>query len=245
MRKVNSVKVTTIVDNDVWEKGLYSSWGLSFHVETVRENEKHTILMDTSGSFETFHGNASKLGLDLTAVEGIFISHWHGDHCGVLNQVLPLIKRSLPVYVPSADSSGIREISNADGNPVVCSKPVEFLEGLMSTGEMSNGISEHSLVINVEGKGLVVLAGCSHPGIVNILKRAREISSVDKVHAVMGGFHISGVDSGARVGDFIKGLDVEVVSPCHCTKWDARKGIAEVVGEKYVKNGSGKTITIG
>ena len=97
MKEVNSVKITTIVDNDVWEKSLSSTWGISFHVETFKGNEKHTVLMDTSGSFETFYKNASKLGIDLTAVEGIFISHWHGDHVGALNQVLPLIKHSVPV----------------------------------------------------------------------------------------------------------------------------------------------------
>lgn len=135
--------------------------------------------MDTSGLFETFDKNVSKLGIDLTAVEGIFVSHWHGDHVGALSQVLPLIKHSIPVYVPSADSSGIGEIKNVNGNPVVGSGPTEFLDGLMSTGEMSKGIGEHSLIINVEDKGLVVLTGCSHPGIISILKRAMKASGVD------------------------------------------------------------------
>jgi 7,8-dihydropterin-6-yl-methyl-4-(beta-D-ribofuranosyl)aminobenzene 5'-phosphate synthase len=245
MKEVASVKITTIVDNDVWTEGFSSTWGISFYVETFRENEKHTVLMDTSGSFETFDKNVSKLGIDLTAVEGIFVSHWHGDHVGALSQVLPLIKHSIPVYVPSADSSGIREIKNINGNPVVCSEPTEFLEGLMSTGEMSKGISEHSLIINVKDKGLVVLTGCSHPGIINILKRAMKVSGVDKVYAVMGGFHISGTNVGVKVGDFLKELNVEIASPCHCTGYDARKGIAKIVGEKYVKIGSGKTVTIG
>jgi 7,8-dihydropterin-6-yl-methyl-4-(beta-D-ribofuranosyl)aminobenzene 5'-phosphate synthase len=245
MKEVNSVKVTTIVDNDVWEKSLSSTWGISFHVETFKENEKHTVLMDTSGSFETFYKNASKLGIDLTAVEAVFISHWHGDHMGALSQVLPLIKHPIPVYVPSANSSGLREIKNANGRPVVCSEPTEFIEGLMSTGEMPTGISEHSLVINVKDKGLVVLTGCSHPGIINILKRAMKASGVNKVHAVMGGFHISGTNVGIKVGEFLKELNVEIASPCHCTSQDARDGIAKIVGEKYLKIGSGKTIKIG
>jgi len=245
MKKVNSVKVTTIVDNDVWEKSLSSTWGISFYVETFKENEKHTVLMDTSGSFETFHKNALKLGIDLTAVEAVFISHWHGDHMGALSQILPLIKRSVPVCVPSANSSGIREIKNANGKPVVCSEPTEFIEGLMSTGEMPTGISEHSLIINVKDKGLVVLTGCSHPGIINILKRAMKASGVNNVYAVMGGFHISGTNVGVRVGEFLKELNVEIASPCHCTSQDARDGIAKIVGEKYVKIGSGKIITIG
>jgi len=245
MREVNSFTVTTIVDNDVLEKSFSSSWGMSFHVETFKENEKHAILMDASGSFESFYKNTSKLGIDLTAVEGIFLSHWHGDHYGALNQILPLVKHSIPVYVPSVYSSGIREIKNGKGNPVVCSEPTEFIEGLMSTGEMATGISEHSLLINVADKGLVVLTGCGHPGIINILKRARKTSRVDKVYAVMGGFHISDTNSGVEVGEFLKELNVEIASPCHCTGHDARNGMAKVVGEKYVNIGSGKIVTIG
>ena len=57
----------------------------------------------------------------------------------------------------------------------------------------------------------------------------------------MGGFHISGTN----VGEFLKQLNVEIASPCHCTNHDARNGIAKNVGEKYVKIGSGKIITIG
>lgn len=76
---------------------------------------------------------------------------------------------------------------NANGEPVVCSKSIEFTDGLMSTGEIPNGISEHSLLVNVKNRGLVILVGCSHPGIINILKRAQKVSGVNKIYAVMGG----------------------------------------------------------
>ena len=244
MKEVNSVKITTIADNDVWEKSLSSTWGISFYVETSKENEKHTVLMDASGSFETFYNNSSKLGLDLTAVEAVFISHWHGDHMGALSQVLPLMKRPIPVYVPSADSSGIREIRNANGKPIICSESTDFIEGLMSTGEMPRGMSEHSLLVNLRNKGLVVLVGCSHPGIINILERAQKVSDVNKIFAVIGGFHISTVTEGIAVGKFLQEIDVELVSPCHCTSNDAKQGITKIMGERCIKNGSGKIISI-
>jgi 7,8-dihydropterin-6-yl-methyl-4-(beta-D-ribofuranosyl)aminobenzene 5'-phosphate synthase len=244
MKETDSVKITTIVDNDVWERGLSSSWGLSFHVEVLKDYKKRAILMDTNGSFETFYYNASKLSIDLTKVEAVFISHWHGDHCGALSQVLQLIKHSVPVYVPSEDRFGIREVKAANGIPAICSKPVEFIDGLMSTGEMPSGISEHSLLINVKEKGLVVLTGCSHPGLVNVLKRAQKVSGVEKIYAVIGGFHISGLNVGLKMGEFLRKLDVRLVSPCHCTSDDAKQGIAKIMEKRYVKNGSGKTILI-
>jgi len=161
MQSAKFAKVTTIVDNNVFKKGLAPSWDLSFYVETYTNDKRHSVLMDTSGSFQAFIDNTSKLGLNLSEVEAILISHWHSDHCGALSQVLPLIRHSAPVYVASASTSGIREIMNANGEPVVCSKPKEFTDGLMSTGEIPNGISEHSLLVNVKNKGLVVLVGCS------------------------------------------------------------------------------------
>jgi 7,8-dihydropterin-6-yl-methyl-4-(beta-D-ribofuranosyl)aminobenzene 5'-phosphate synthase len=57
----------------------------------------------------------------------------------------------------------------------------------MSTGEVLGGLSEHSLLINVRNKGLVVLVGCSHSRIINILKHAQKASGVDDIYAVMGG----------------------------------------------------------
>lgn len=245
MKEVKSVSITTIVDNDVWKEGLASSWGLSFYVKAFSDEKAHTVLMDTSGSFETFYRNASKLNVDLTKVEAAFISHWHGDHCGALSQVLRLVKHSVPVYVPSENRFGIREIRAAGGIPAICSNPVEFMDGLMSTGEVPTGLSEHSLLINMKERGLVVLTGCSHPGLVNILKCAQKVSSVEKIYAVIGGFHISGLNVGLKIGEFLRGLDVRLVSPCHCTSDDAKQGIAKIMRERYVKNGSGKTFSIG
>ena len=245
MKEVKSVRITTVVDNHVWKEGLASSWGLSFHVETFSDDKKHAVLMDTSGSYQTFLNNALKLGLNLSEVEAIFISHWHGDHCGALTQVLSLLKPQTPVYVPSENFFGIRRIRKAGGTPVICYEPIEFIDGVMSTGKVLGGLSEHSLLVNVKEKGLVVLTGCSHPGLVNILKHAQKVSGVNKIYAVTGGFHISGLNVGLKIGEFLRKLDVRLVSPCHCTSDDAKRGIAKVMGETYVKNGSGKIISIG
>jgi 7,8-dihydropterin-6-yl-methyl-4-(beta-D-ribofuranosyl)aminobenzene 5'-phosphate synthase len=237
MKECNSVTVTTLIDNDIWKGGLASTWGLSLYVKMDVEHRRHVILMDTSGSFETLSKNTSELGVDLSAVEAIFISHWHGDHCGSLSHVLPLLKQSTPVYVPSENTFGIRDIKQSGGAPRVCSESIEFMEGAMSTGDLGG---EHSLFVNVRDKGLVILTGCAHPGIINIVRRARKVSGVPKVYAVIGGFHISGIHEGRRVGEFLDKIGVELVSPCHCTGADSRNAIADIMGERCVRNGSGR-----
>lgn len=244
MKGLRAVRVTTLVDNDVWKRGLSSSWGLSLYVETHVEDKQHTVLMDTSGSSNDLFGNASKLGVDLSTIEAVFVSHWHGDHCGSLSHVLPMLRRATPVYVPSVNHHGLRTIVAAGGSPKVCSTPMEFIEGMMSTGMIGGGINEHSLLINVTGKGLVVLTGCSHPGIINIVKRAQEVSGTDKIYAVIGGLHISSVHEGMHVAKSLRKTGVELLSPCHCTGANAKSAIAEVMKKGYIRNGSGKTILI-
>jgi len=244
MNRVESVRITIVVDNNVWKEGLASNWGLSFYVEAFTGDRKHVVLMDTSGSFSIFSSNAAKLGLNISEAETVFISHWHGDHCGALGQVLSLLKPQTTAYVPSDDFFRLKKIRGSGGIPCICHKPIEFVNGMMSTGQVPGGLSEHSLLINVKNKGLAILVGCSHPGIINILKRAREVSGVDKIHAVVGGFHISSIGQGTRVGEFLRELDIELVSPCHCTSIDAEHGIAGIMGERCIKNGSGKIISI-
>jgi len=244
VKDCHSTKVTTLVDNDVWKKGLVSSWGLSLYVEIDSEEERHRILMDTNGSFDVLFNNARKLEVDLSDVEAVFVSHWHLDHCGSLSHVLPLLKQQTPVYVPSKNTSGIKTIREAEGTPIVCSEPVYLMEGVMSTGEMIGGVSEHSLVINMRDKGLVILSGCAHPGIVNIVKRAQLVSGVSRVYAVIGGFHISSKREGAYVAEFLHELGVKLVSPCHCTGVDAKDAITDVLKGNCVKNGSGKVWSI-
>jgi len=241
VKACHSTKVTTLIDNDVWMRGLASSWGLSLYVEIDSGEERHRILMDTSGSFDVLSNNARKLEVNLSDVEAVFISHWHLDHCGALSNVLPLLRQQTPIYVPAKNTSGIKTIREAEGTPIVCSEPVYLMDGVMSTGEMVGGVSEHSLVINIRDKGLVILSGCAHPGIINIVKRAQQVSGVSKVYAVMGGFHISSKREGAYVAEFLRESDVKLVSPCHCTGANAKEAIAEIMKENCIKNGSGKT----
>jgi 7,8-dihydropterin-6-yl-methyl-4-(beta-D-ribofuranosyl)aminobenzene 5'-phosphate synthase len=244
LKDCQSTKITTLVDNDVWKRELASSWGLSLYVEIDSGEKRHRILMDTSGSFDVLFNNARKLEVNLSDVEAVFVSHWHMDHCGCLSHVLPLLRQQTAVYVPSRNPSGIRTIREAEGTPIVCSDPVHLMEGVTSTGEMIGGVSEHSLVINLRDKGLVVLSGCAHPGIVNIVKRAQKISCVSAVYAVIGGFHISSKREGAYVAEFLQELGANIVSPCHCTGVNAKDAIADIMKDNFVKNGSGKVWTI-
>ena len=113
----------------------------------------------------------------------------------------------------------------------------------MSTGEIGGWISEHSLVVNVKNKGLVILTGCGHPRIVNIVKRAQQVSGVSRVHAVIGGFHIS-VREALEAANLLRKIGAELVSPCHCTSENVKKVMSDKLGTRCIKNGCGKVFLI-
>jgi 7,8-dihydropterin-6-yl-methyl-4-(beta-D-ribofuranosyl)aminobenzene 5'-phosphate synthase len=242
---VDSVRILTLVDNDVWQNGLKSEWGLSFYVETHRSGEVFKILMDTGSSFSTLSENSSSLGVPIEDVNAIFISHWHGDHCGAILDTLALQKSSTPVHAPSQNSSITHRIEEIGGIMNICDEPTLIKRGIMSTGSVGTGLSEHALMVHVKDKGLVVLVGCGHPGIIKIIKQAREASGVEHVYAVLGGFHnISSKNEIKLLVDFLIDTGAMLVSPCHCTAGASRILMEKMLGDRFVRNGSGKKISI-
>jgi len=107
-------------------------------------------------------------------------------------------------------------------------------------------LDDQALVISVKGKGLVVLSGCAHAGIVNTVEYARKITGIDHVHAVLGGFHLSGKAFEQVIPPTIaalKEIGPDYLVPMHCTGWaainrfmDAMPGtcILNTVGTTYV-----------
>jgi len=95
-------------------------------------------------------------------------------------------------------------------------------------------------------KGLVVIGGCSHPGIVSMTRKAMNISGVNKVYAIIGGFHLIDAD-GQRIKntiDAIKEMDIEKIYTGHCTGLKAEAMLLEEFKDKFNKLHSGKIITL-
>lgn len=106
-------------------------------------------------------------------------------------------------------------------------------------------LDDQGIVVNVRGKGLVVLTGCGHAGIVNIVKQALELTGVTRVAGVLGGFHLPGAVFEPvipRVIDELRTLAPDVLLPGHCTGWKAQHAIAAAMPEAYVQNSVGTTV---
>lgn len=103
-----------------------------------------------------------------------------------------------------------------------------------------------SIVMHLKGKGLVVLSGCAHAGIVNTVNYAREVTGIDKVHAVMGGFHLSGIlfeGIISRTVEEMKTINPDYIIPCHCTGRKAIMEFEKAMPDKFILNMSGTKMT--
>jgi 7,8-dihydropterin-6-yl-methyl-4-(beta-D-ribofuranosyl)aminobenzene 5'-phosphate synthase len=102
---------------------------------------------------------------------------------------------------------------------------------------------DQSVVINVRDKGLVVVAGCAHSGIVNTVRYAREISGVDRIWAILGGFHLAPADDEEirRTIDEIEALKPAMVVPSHCTGFEAISRFASRMPDEFVLGVVGTT----
>ncbi|HEU5320792.1 MAG TPA: MBL fold metallo-hydrolase [Methylomirabilota bacterium] len=108
-------------------------------------------------------------------------------------------------------------------------------------------IGEQTLLAHVRGRGLVVVTSCSHRGIVGICRHAVRVSGVSKVHAVVGGFHLSGLDEEriSRVVDTFRELGVDYVIPQHCTGLEAMSLLMQRFPAQMVVSSVGSTFTFG
>jgi 7,8-dihydropterin-6-yl-methyl-4-(beta-D-ribofuranosyl)aminobenzene 5'-phosphate synthase len=103
-------------------------------------------------------------------------------------------------------------------------------------------LDDQAAILNVRDKGLVVLTGCGHAGIVNIVRYARKLTGVDRVYAVIGGFHLSGPVFEPiipAVVDALRELSPEVIVPAHCTGWKAVHALAAAFPNAFIQNSVG------
>ncbi len=177
------MKITIVYDNEA-NSGLKSGWGFSCLIEA-----KEKILFDTGDRGENLIYNLRQLNIQPESVAAVVISHNHWDHTGGLKEFLKL-NNNAKVFHPKSFS-----------------KPTEISPGIHSTGALGGLIKEQSLVVNTE-KGNLVITGCAHPGLENIIVRSRELG---EIYGVVGGFH--------EFSKLEKLQKIELIAPCHCTQY--------------------------
>ncbi len=102
-------------------------------------------------------------------------------------------------------------------------------------------IGEQAVILNAKGRGLVVLSGCAHRGIVNTVKHAQKMTGIEKVHAVIGGFHLTGAKPEIiqKTIGAIKAIRPDYIVPTHCTGFEAISAFAREMPDQFILNTAG------
>ena len=184
-------------DNEA-QPGFGKGWGFSCLVGD-------RVLFDTGGDSGALLYNMKRLGIDLQQSEAVVLSHGHGDHTGGIDIVEHLDEVRVfalgSFFAPLAKR--LAKFENVE--MVRVDRRMEIIDGVFSTGPVGR-MEEQSLAVET-AKGLVIVTGCSHPGVPTIMD---EVARYGQVHAIIGGFH-----GFARL-EILEGLGLIV--PCHCTR---------------------------
>jgi len=217
-KEISMPVIKILYDNKAYRKGFEPAWGFSALVKYRGRN----ILFDTGGDAKILSSNMTAMGCDPKHIEFIMISHDHWDHTGGLSAVIDGGGKLV-------EGEGFREI----------------VPGVYTTGYLGEAIKEQSLVIDSE-KGLIVVTGCAHPGIVEIIKTAKD-KLKKPVYCALGGFHLKEKSSGeirSVIAEFRK-LGVAVAGPCHCTGDKAIQAFSDEYGKDFIRVGAGEIIDFG
>ncbi|KPV64412.1 MAG: 7, 8-dihydropterin-6-methyl-4-(beta-D-ribofuranosyl)- aminobenzene-5'-phosphate synthase [Candidatus Bathyarchaeota archaeon BA2] len=306
LQKVDRVEITILVDNvtDMLIQGsphatrapffkgtemlppLRAEHGFSALIDVYLKNISHRMLFDTGACGDVVLFNVDRLGVDLSNVELIVLSHGHFDHSGGLMSILKRIgKPQMPVVLhpdaflkrwvvlPTGQKIRFRSLEEdrvleAGAKVVKIAEPYPLLGNLvLATGEIprrtqfEQGFPAHyaeidgkpqpdplirddqALVMNVKGKGLVIISGCAHAGIINTVLYAREVTRVNEVYALMGGFHLSFPNEFIidPTVEELKKIRPTFIVPCHDTGWKATNVILNAMPENFIPSAVGTT----
>jgi 7,8-dihydropterin-6-yl-methyl-4-(beta-D-ribofuranosyl)aminobenzene 5'-phosphate synthase len=235
-----AVMMTVLYDNTMYKEGLQAEWGFSCLIEGTEK----TILFDTGGRPDVLEANFRKLKIDPNRIDTVIISHMHWDHINGLDWLVkenPRLKILLPDSAPEETVRELQKkadrVERVNGMKCLCG-------GVFSTGTLPHRIPEQALCLETP-EGLVVITGCSHPGIVRILERARELSGRD-IRLAFGGFHFKDhtPEQAKDIIEEIRQLGVEQIGPTHCTGEAAIAAFKQAWGDDFIVMGVGRQIPI-
>ena len=234
------VTVKVIYDNYSRSKDMLADWGFSIVIQGLDKE----ILFDTGTKPEIFESNFKKSGIDASKIDLLLFSHEHGDHIGGISSFVKM-KTGIPVIFPHSFSGEFKQNMEKLGlKPILVKDPAMICSHLYTSGEFDFQIAEQALVLDTK-KGLVVITGCAHPGIIDMLKVIKAKFNKN-IYMVLGGFHLlnkTNKEMDAIISE-MKSMGIVKCGATHCTGEKQIKMFREAFGENYFELGAGNTIVI-
>lgn len=238
-RTIKKLKVAVLIEDTAPKRPFWGEHGLSFWIEA----DGKSILFDTGQSGEVLLHNLEVFDFKLEAVKAFILSHPHDDHSGGLRLIVNQIK-DVPMYCVSGtfqdyvpDRERISRVMPKVTHP---KETLEIFPGIWVPKERETintpkSTKEINLVINVEGKGLVVVVGCSHHGLSNVISDAKSLfQNRLPIYALLGGLHLKDTSKEEIITiiNSFKGSGLKLLAPNHCTGFNALTIMAETFPEE-------------
>ena len=212
--------------------------------------------LDHLGGLGNLVKAVGKKNLDLVVHPGVFVKSRYRKNIEGLNIYVPALSRE------KVDHAGVNVIETQEPYSLLDGDAV-FLGEIPRVTDFENGApdmfyqvedeekldpfnDDSGIVFNLKEKGLVVISGCAHAGIVNTVKHAQNVTGISKVWAVMGGFHLSGADFDGVISPTTAGLkeiNPHYIIPTHCTGRDAVMHIEREMPDAFLLNMAGTKMT--
>jgi len=238
-RSQDMITVTLVYDNYPYQSGLGTDWGFSAFITYQDQN----LLFDTGAKGNLLLQNMAALDIKPAQIQNVVLSHEHADHTGGM-QSLVSAGADPKVYIPPSFSSEFKNYYSTKVDLIEVDPGMKIIERMYSLGEMQGPPPEQALVIDTP-MGLVVITGCAHPGIEDIVLKAKQEFKED-IYLVLGGFHLGNATAN-EVNAIIKEFErigVKYVAPCHCTGGETINIFRNAFGEDFIQVGVGKVIEI-
>lgn len=225
------MRIEVLFDKEAKNKTFRTGWGVSFLID-----EK--VLFDTGENGKWLVSNIEKQKIDIDRIEAVVISHDHWDHTGGLWELLRK-RKGLAVYAcPGFGEEFKEKVKSFKGKLIETQKAAEISENIFVTGEIAGEydnryMPEQALVVRMK-KGLIIITGCAHPGIIKIVEKVKIDFPKEQIYLALGGFHLMNLDRRAIevIVDKFKELAILKAAPTHCSG----KAAENIFKKKYGKN---------
>jgi 7,8-dihydropterin-6-yl-methyl-4-(beta-D-ribofuranosyl)aminobenzene 5'-phosphate synthase len=240
MKKQSTIQMSVVYDNHPCDPNLKTDWGFSCFVEGLEKS----ILFDTGASGQILISNMEKLGIRPEAIAVVVLSHAHRDHTGGLEDLL-VLNPKIEVRLPHFFAPDFKDLVRKKGAKVVeVTTSQKICESACTSGVIEGWIKEQSLVLDTEN-GLILVTGCAHPRIVNIIARVKEIFEKN-IFMALGGVHLAGFDK-KEIKEIIRRFrdsGIKKVGLAHCSGDEARELFHDEYQDDYIEIGVGKKMKI-
>ncbi len=234
-----------ILYDDIAANGKFDC-GKGFSAIITYKNQR--IVFDLGGDAVKFNHNCQQLGITLDSITQLVISHSHWDHCTGLLQILPQLSSACQVFLPPAFKPRFKNNNDPRISYSQIAQVTKITEGITTLTVTARWwgipISEQVLVIE-HPRGLIIITGCAHAGIEQIVAALQKIYPQD-IYLLLGGFHLthSSESKIIQLIEVLNGKNIQQLAPCHCSSIKGRHLFKQYCTNQVIEIGSGTQIPL-